>query len=242
MLLKTNNDGANVKDGPAVGEGTSRDRQDIDRTEAGASTYLIETRGLNFGYGAGPVFRDFAFRSEARISVFRGPSGCGKTTLLKLLYGLMAPNHADVWNVPAPAFLVLQSDTLVPWFTGTENIRKFSEPVWERIRNGPFYDLVRPFIEKRACEMSYGQRRTIELARAFSTEPPLLLLDEPFNFLDPEKRRFFLQYLNNNCGQVSSRIVLTSHYVEDVPIGDADSFDFSGEMPYAALAECRSDA
>lgn len=237
MLLKTKSDSENDKDRPAAGEGGIRDS----RSEAAANSHLIEMRGMNFSYGASPVFRDFSFRSEARISVFRGPSGCGKTTLLKLLYGLMTPNHAQVWKVPAPAFLVLQSDTLVPWFSGTENIRKFSDSVWERIRNGPFYDLVRPFIEKRACEMSYGQRRSIELARAFSAESPLLLLDEPFNFLDPEKRRFFLHHLNNSRKRGSSRVVLTSHYVEDVSINDADSFEFCGEMPYTELTNCRSD-
>ena len=90
--------------------------------------------------------------------------------------------------------------------------------------------------------MSYGQRRTIELARAFSVEPPLLLLDEPFNFLDSHKRRFFLNYLNGSSGLLSSsRVVLTSHYVEDVAIEDADSFEFSGEMPYGSLVAGKAE-
>lgn len=202
----------------------------------------IQIQGLNFSYGKTPVFRDFSFRSETRVSVFRGPSGCGKTTLLKLMYGgLVTPSSIELWNIPAPAFLVLQADTLVPWFSGRDNIQKFSDTLWDKVRNGPFYDLIRPFIEKRACEMSYGQRRSIELARALSAEAPLLLLDEPFNFLDSEKRRFFLNYLNGRSGHLlASRVVLTSHYVEDVAIEDADSFEFNGEMPHRTLAECHA--
>jgi ABC-type multidrug transport system ATPase subunit len=209
---------------------------------ANAGPLRIEIRGLNFSYETSPVFLNFNFESESRVSVLRGPSGCGKTTLLKLLYGLVTPDSAEKWEVPAPGFLVLQSDTLVPWFSGRDNIRRFSESVWDRVRNGPFYELLRPFIMKRACEMSYGQRRTIELARAFSAEPPILLLDEPFNFLDPEKRRFFLNYLNGRGGERLSRIVLTSHYVEDVPIGGADSFEFRGDMPHSALTMCGVDS
>jgi len=201
----------------------------------------IQIQGLNFSYEKNPVFRDFTFNSRSRVSILRGPSGCGKTTLLKLMYGLFGPEGSTLWSVPAPAFLVLQADTLVPWFSGRDNIRKFSEPLWEQVRNGPFFDLLLPFIDKRAYEMSFGQRRSIELARAFSADAPLLLLDEPFNFLDPEKRRFFLNHLNG-CDGFSSprRVVLTTHYVEDIRIADADSFEFRGEMPYAALEVCHT--
>lgn len=208
---------------------------------AGSNPRRIDIRRLNFSYERTPVFLNFNFESESRVSILRGPSGCGKTTLLKLLYGLATPDYVEKWRTPAPGFLVLQSDTLVPWFSGRDNIRRFSESVWECVRNGPFYDLLQPFIARRACDMSYGQRRTIELARAFSAAPPLLLLDEPFNFLDPEKRRFFLNYLNENNADQLSRIVLTSHYIEDVPIAGADCFEFRGEMPHAALRVCESD-
>jgi ABC-type multidrug transport system ATPase subunit len=198
----------------------------------------IEIRGLSFSYGKNRIFFNFDFQSEARVSVFRGPSGCGKTTLLKLLYGLVSPDQVEFWKVPVPAFLILQSDTLVPWFTGRQNIERFSKPLWHRIRNGPFYELLHPFVEKRASEMSHGQRRTVEIVRALSVHVPLLLLDEPFNFLDPEKRRFFLNDLNERSGDRSlGRIVLTSHYVEEVPIIGADSFEFSGDMPHRSLAE-----
>jgi NitT/TauT family transport system ATP-binding protein len=199
----------------------------------------IHIEGLAFSYQTTTIFHNFSFDSNARVSILRGPSGCGKTTLLKLLYGLVAPDRVSQWTLPAPAFLVLQADTLVPWFSGRDNIQKFSQPLWDRVSNGPFYELMRTFIDRRACEMSYGQRRIVELARAFSAEAPLLLLDEPFNFLDPERRRFFLNYLNERIVNSSmTRVVLTSHYVEDIEIIGADSFEFRGEMPHEALVEC----
>jgi ABC-type multidrug transport system ATPase subunit len=206
-------------------------------------SHRIEVQGLTFGYDRARVFQDFSFSSSARVSMFRGPSGCGKTTLLKIFFGLLAPEPGGRLIVPSPSFLVLQADTLVPWFSGRQNIEKFSAPLWDRMREGPFYDLLRPFIEKRAYEMSYGQRRSIELARAFSSGAPLLMFDEPFNFLDPEKRRFFLNHLNGRHGEaVKGRVILTTHYVEDIEVSDADSFEFRGEMPHRALTECSRNA
>jgi ABC-type molybdenum transport system ATPase subunit/photorepair protein PhrA len=127
----------------------------------------------------------------------------------------------------------------VPWFTGQANIEKFSPTIWERVRNGPFFDLLAPFIQKRAHEMSFGQRRCIELARAFASSSPLLLLDEPFNFLDPEKRHYFLSYLDEQHGRAgTSRVILTTHYVEDIAIRGADCHEFIGEMPHRELRVC----
>jgi NitT/TauT family transport system ATP-binding protein len=208
-------------------DGTSKTRQD---------GFHVSVDGLTFSYSGSDIFRDFRFDSMARVTVFRGPSGCGKTTFLKLMYGLLRPAKVRTWQVPGPAYIVLQSDTLVPWFTGRENIQRFSPDLWSKFSTGPFFELVKPFIEKRSCEMSYGERRSIELARAFSANPPLLLLDEPFNFLDAAKRALFLDWINEGR-ECSSRIVLTSHYVEDVAITDADFFEFNGETPYGSLIE-----
>lgn len=202
---------------------------------SGQPDFLISVEGLTFAYDRGELFRDFGFSSTARVSVLRGPSGCGKTTFLKLLYGLMKPAFVRTWRLPQPPFIVLQADTLVPWFTGQENIEVFSPGLWGRLREGPFHELVKTFVDKRACDMSYGQRRSIELARAFTWNPPLLLLDEPFNFLDASKRALFLEWINTNCAS-SGRIVLTSHYVEDVAIADADFFEFDGVTPYRSLS------
>lgn len=202
-----------------------------------ASEHRIEVAGLNFGYQRFPIFDDFEFRSDARVTVLRGPSGCGKTTFLKLLYGMLRPTRVVMWRVPGPAFLVLQADTLVPWFTARQNIERFSRPLWKSIQRGPFAEIIMPLADKRACDMSYGQRRSIELARALAAPNPLLLLDEPFNFLDPKRRRFFLDYIESEAGAADARrIILTTHYVEDVGISDSDSHEFMGDPPHRCVS------
>lgn len=205
-----------------------------------ASGHRVEITGLGFGYPRFPIFEGFDFRSDARVTVLRGPSGCGKTTLLKLLYGMLKPLRTVAWCVPEPAFLVLQADTLVPWFTARQNIERFSRPLWDRMQHGPFAELIVPLRDKRACDMSYGQRRSIELARALAARSPLLLLDEPFNFLDPKRRRFFLDYIESQTGVADAqRIILTTHYVEDVGLSDSDSYEFMGDPPHQGVSRVR---
>jgi NitT/TauT family transport system ATP-binding protein len=201
-------------------------------------TNRILVEGLSFSFGKHRIFQDFNFQSDRPVTMLRGPSGCGKTTLLKLIYGLLAPNLVNKLERSEPPFLVLQSDALVPWFTGRDNIQKFSETVWERVQKSPLFSLIAPFVNQRACDMSYGQRRSIELVRAFCARPGLLLLDEPFNFLDADRRSYFLRYIKGHNGaDAVPRIVLTTHYVEDIQIPDADSFEFRGDMPHRALVE-----
>ena len=207
---------------------------------ATATCHRIAINDLWFAYGKETIFEGLDFESDARVSVLRGPSGCGKTTLLKLLYGLLPADRAKKMIVPSPAFLVLQADTLVPWFTGRQNIERFSQTMWPKISGGPLGDLIGPFVDKRACDMSYGQRRSIELARALASDSKLLLLDEPFNFLDPRKRKFFVDYLEHDSGSsTAQRVILTSHYVEEICIGDADGFEFGGDAPHRSLATVR---
>src|SRR5689334_21409780 len=121
---------------------------DVPRARSG-----INIEGLTFSYKRASIFSGFEFYAEAPVSIIRGPSGCGKTTLLKLMYGLTLPGRVSRWEVPSPAYLVLQDDTLVPWLTGKANFQKFSRRLWDEVVQGPFYHLLRPIINKRACEM-----------------------------------------------------------------------------------------
>ena len=199
----------------------------------------FEIVGLTFGYPKRtPIFRDFAFRTEARVTVLRGPSGCGKTTLLKIAAGLLPPKVAPA-QVSQHTHLVLQSDILPGWLSPRSFLKLFAPHLLDSIQASDIYPLISPYWERRAADLSYGQRRTFELSCALEARPTLLLLDEPFNFLDRGRRAAFAEILGNPA-KCPGPVLLTSHYDEEASVAGAQVFEFTGDPPYLQLTPvCR---
>jgi NitT/TauT family transport system ATP-binding protein len=121
------------------------------------------------------------------MTVLMGPSGCGKTTLLRIVAQLDDQFSGGI-EMPSDARLgfMFQEPRLLPWRTVRQNIELvaapgFTEKDLERLaeRVG-----VADMLSRYPQELSLGLARRVALARAFSTEPDLLLLDEPFVSLD----------------------------------------------------------
>jgi len=194
----------------------------------------IRIECLDFGYPGVPLFERFHFTSSATRTLIRGPSGCGKTTLLRILCGVQPVPPKTKVETPTPPFVVLQSDGLVPWMTGQENFELFSKDLWDNAVRSPLFPLIEPFSDRRACDLSFGQRRSLELTRALLSKRPLLLLDEPLNFLDRNRRAVFLEFMADEavCG---SHIVMTSHYEDGAALPGSCVVEFSGDPPFREL-------
>lgn len=151
----------------------------------------MKVDNLTFAYGEKTVFENASFSFETGVSLLIGPSGCGKTTLLKLLTGNLRAASSEIHPEPQNSLLVLQEDALLPWLSGWQNmaylLRKPIKTVRERCA-GLFPEALTTHFDQKAYEMSYGQRRTVEILRAVIYGPDLLCLDEPFNFLDSRRR------------------------------------------------------
>ncbi|MDB5470165.1 MAG: transporter [Caulobacter sp.] len=195
----------------------------------------IRIQELTFGFRNVALFQDFSFQTSASRVLIRGPSGCGKTTLLKIISGLLPVRTRDKILRPHPDFTVLQDDGLVPWLTGQENIELFAKSLWVRVTESDLFPLIEPFVHHRAIEMSFGQRRSVELVRALVSQRPLLLLDEPLNYLDRVRRERFLAFMGN-ADLCSSQIVMTSHYEDGRALTGAEVYEFEGDPPYSQLS------
>jgi ABC-type multidrug transport system ATPase subunit len=194
----------------------------------------MQIHGLTFSYGNFKVFDDFNFESSSQIIAFKGPSGCGKTTLLKLISQNLIPSKGSVIEYSDNTYFVIQEDSLFPWLTGEENISKFLSIDSTEIKKGNLYPLIEKFISKKASEMSYGQRRMVELFRAILYKPHLLLLDEPFNFLDKNGRKQFSNEILSLANS-GTKIILTSHYNEDISDLKSNVFYFHNSFPVKKL-------
>jgi NitT/TauT family transport system ATP-binding protein len=172
----------------------------------------LHVSGLVKRFGATSVLDgiDLELRKGTFASVV-GPSGCGKTTLVRILAGLEPASGGTVCLAgeavvrPAPRVgVVFQEHALFPWRTALENVELGLEfaGVPGKTRRAAAREMLRAF-GLAGCESRYpgqlsgGMRQRVALARTLVTGPELLLMDEPFNALDPRARagvqRFLLQ-------------------------------------------------
>lgn len=128
-----------------------------------------------------------------------GPSGCGKSTLLRLVAGLLAPENGtitfDGWPVLPRRRLVFQEHGLFPWMTVVENVAFGLEMDGvpsraRRLRAAAQLEAMGlgRFLDHYPHELSGGMCQRAAIARAFLTEPDILLMDEPLRALDAQMR------------------------------------------------------
>ena len=137
-----------------------------------------------------------------------GPSGCGKTTTLKMINRLLEPTSGqilingkdimkeNVIRLRRSMGYVIQSTGLFPHMTIRQNIElieRLEKRDGESItkRTAELMDMVNmdtAYLDKYPTELSGGQKQRIGVARAFATDPEIILMDEPFSALDPITR------------------------------------------------------
>jgi NitT/TauT family transport system ATP-binding protein len=159
---------------------------------AGPPLFSVRIDEKSFDRAAGgeiSVIRDLAFElAPQTFTCMLGPSGCGKTTTLRVVLGL----DEDFRGAVSPGLrqarmaAVFQEPRLLPWRTVEQNIRLALPPDLAERDLTPILDAVElaGFRNSYPSELSLGMARRAALARAFSVEPEVLLLDEPFVSLD----------------------------------------------------------
>jgi NitT/TauT family transport system ATP-binding protein len=138
-----------------------------------------------------------------------GPSGCGKSTLLNALSGLdrdftgaVAIEHNGVRANKARVAYLFQEPRLLPWRTVRSNVEfaldaaGFAKSEWSG-RADKWIHLVglKGFADFYPLQLSGGMQQRAAIARAFSIEPEVLLMDEPFSALDELTARRMRQEL-----------------------------------------------
>ncbi|WP_340373627.1 betaine/proline/choline family ABC transporter ATP-binding protein [Peribacillus sp. FSL E2-0218] len=166
---------------------------------------------------------------------FIGPSGCGKTTTMKMINRLIEPSEGQILingeNImdkdPVqlrreigyviqqiglfPHMTILENITLVPKFLKWEEQRK-KERALELLQ---LVDMGPEYLERYPHELSGGQQQRIGVLRALASNPPLILMDEPFGALDPITRDALQEEFKNLQRTLNKTIVFVTHDMDE---------------------------
>jgi NitT/TauT family transport system ATP-binding protein len=162
-----------------------------------------------------------------------GPSGCGKTTLLRILAGL---ETADAGNATIAAddprkplnAMVFQGESIFPWMNVWNNAAyglRMRGASRAHIREivGHYLDRtgLLPFADRYPHQLSGGMKQRVSIARAFATDPEVLLMDEPFSALDEQNRTLLQEELLHIWDEDKKTVVFITHSVDEaVTMGD----------------------
>jgi nitrate/nitrite transport system ATP-binding protein len=205
------------------------------------------------GNGQFCVFKDVTLKiDKGEFVTTIGHSGCGKTTLLNIIAGLetmsegaIILNSKEVSGPGLDRMVVFQTFSLMPWMTVFQNIRlavKAAYPDWEREKTAAhvqrYVELVglKGAEDKRPTALSGGMKQRVGLARAFSIEPKVLLLDEPFAQIDALTRGVIQEELIQMWNSTRNTVFMVTHDVDEA-ILLSDRIMLMTNGPAARIAE-----
>ena len=199
----------------------------------------LEIRGLSYSYGRRKALAEVSFElSPGRFVVLLGPNGAGKTTLFSLVTRLFAKQAGsirvfghDPARAPGAALsmlgVVFQQRTLDLDLTARQNL------VYHAALHGmSFHDGARRAreelsragmsgeIDRKVRQLSGGQLRRVEIARALLHEPRLLLCDEATVGLDIASRAELLRYVRSLVSERQLAILWATHLIDEVEPDD----------------------
>jgi zinc transport system ATP-binding protein len=218
---------------------------------------IVRIRNLVFAYNGEPVLEDINFdiRHGDFIAMI-GPNGGGKTTLLKLILGLLQPDHGTIQvtgSVPTAIGYVPQDAHINQSFPITaldvvlmgklnphkRSFRKSAAHHREALAALERLGMAAQ-AQRRIGQLSGGQRQRVFIARALVTQPQLLLLDEPTSGIDTRGQAEFFTLLKELNTQitilvVSHDLLVISRYIKSVACVNKtlhyhDQAEITGEM------------
>jgi NitT/TauT family transport system ATP-binding protein len=196
------------------------------------------------------AFQDISFQiASGEFFCIVGPSGCGKTTLLRTLAGLETCSSGQldikpVSGAEAPRVgMVFQEHGLFPWMSLRNNVRFLLEAS-PRLAEQDVDAVCDRYLAKVGLsafahyyphQVSGGMRQRVSVARSFATEPDILLMDEPFVFVDYQTRLALQQQLLQIWEETGKTIAFVTHDIEEAVLL-ADRVLVLSEHPGRVLA------
>ena len=190
----------------------------------------VELNTVSRWYGNVVAVNDITMTIGPGVTGLLGPNGAGKSTVLHLIAGFLAPSRGQVTVAGGPSWrnpeiyrtvgLVPERDSVYAFLTGAEfvaataKLHRLADPSGATRRAIAIVDMA-DAQDRRISTYSKGMRQRIKVAAALVHDPEVLLLDEPFNGMDPRQRLHMMDLLTR-LGAEGRTILLSSHILEEV--------------------------
>jgi ABC-2 type transport system ATP-binding protein len=196
----------------------------------------IELRNVSRWYGNVVAVNDVTMSIGPGVTGLLGPNGAGKSTIMHMISGFLPPSrgeltvatsgnpagepswhHPDIYRYVA---LVPERDSVYAFLTGsqfvtaTARLHQLADPAAAAVRAITMLDMA-DAADRKIATYSKGMRQRIKVAAALVHDPEILLLDEPFNGMDPRQRLHMMDLLDK-LGSEGRTIVFSSHILEEV--------------------------
>jgi ABC-2 type transport system ATP-binding protein len=190
----------------------------------------VELRDVSRWYGNVVAVNAITCSLAPGITGLLGPNGAGKSTVLHMIAGLLSSSAGKVLIDGQPAIgnpdiykklgLVPERESVQPFLTGFEFVRMNAK--LQRLPNAD--DAARRAIalvdlenakDRRIGGYSKGMRQRIKIAGALVHDPGILLLDEPFNGMDPRQRLHMMELLHSMASR-GCAVLISSHILEEL--------------------------
>jgi ABC-2 type transport system ATP-binding protein len=192
----------------------------------------VEVAAASRWYGNVVAVNDVTFRLDGGVTGLLGPNGAGKSTILHMIAGFLAPSSGTVTVAGSPVRghpelyqqvgLVPEHEAVYPFLTGRQFVQANArlqgmtpEQATEAAGRAIGQVALEDAQDRAIGTYSKGMRQRIKVASALVHDPQVLLLDEPFNGMDPRQRLQMMDLLRRMASE--GRVILfSSHILEEV--------------------------
>jgi ABC-2 type transport system ATP-binding protein len=191
---------------------------------------VIELSNVSRWYGNVVAVNDITMSIGPGVTGLLGPNGAGKSTIIHMIAGFLGPSKGTLTVDGTPTWgnpdiykvlgLVPERDSVYAFLTGEQFVRASAKlhklpdvdaATWRAIEMTDMSEAA----DRKISTYSKGMRQRIKVAAALVHEPQILLLDEPFNGMDPRQRIHMMELLAK-LGTEGRTILFSSHILEEV--------------------------
>ncbi len=200
---------------------------------------IIEVSGLKKSYGDVEAVKGIDFHvKKGQLFAFLGPNGAGKSTTVEMLCTLLKPDSGEILingysvgrqddAVRSHIGVVFQSNLLDSLLTVRENLKirgsfygLSGSGLNDAVKNAAKETGSEEFLDRRYGNLSGGQKRRADIARALMHSPEILFLDEPTTGLDPKTRQNIWETVRSMQKNNGMTVFLTTHYMDEAAQAD----------------------